>query len=319
MKANSCQSTKPVQKITLALGGGAALGWAHIGVLRACSEDGIEIGGIAGTSIGALVGAAYLAGKLDELEELARSTNLLRILSFIDFQLHGKGLLGGGTVVRELNKYLGGYSIEDLALPYAAVAADLIEGEEVVFTKGPLVDAIRASISIPGVFTPMQCAGRCLVDGGMVNPLPVSVARTIASYPVVAIDITGDYRGQAQSLGIKKRNETELLPAPAAQGDHGADIVTSIARRFFNRNSDAPNLIATLTASFALHVRHMTRAQLTVTPPDVHIVPKIGHISMMEFDRADELIAAGHKAIIERIDDVRSIAPAEGAPGNDGR
>ena len=289
-------------RVTLALGGGAALGWAHIGVLRAFSDFGFQIGAVAGTSIGALVGGTYLAGHLDALEEIARSASILKILSFLDLQLHGRGLLDGDSVVRELNKFMSGVRIEELPLPYAAVAADLIAGEQVVFREGLLVEAIRASISIPGVFTPLQLGGQFLVDGGMVNPLPVSVARVLSNDPVVAIDITGDYQGQTASLRAKPGGASDNQGEPAYQAFIPKALASSIAGRFFNRNSDAvgadaPNLVATMAASFALHVRHMTRAQLGVAPADVRIIPSIGHISMMDFNRAGELIDAGYAAI----------------------
>lgn len=301
-------STGNQNKITLALGGGVALGWAHIGVLKALEKAGIEIAAIAGTSIGALVGGAYLAGHLTDLEEFARSTNKLKILQFLDLQIHGQGLLGGETVVKELNKYLGGLSIEDLSAPYAAIAADLIKGKEIVSLKGPLVDAIRASISLPGLFTPVQQGGQFLVDGGMVNPLPVSAARKLSSCPVVAIDVTGDYFGRAESLGIKPWDKTNLLPAKSVGANRTFSMFSTLSNRLFKRKSDGPNLIATATASYALLVREMTQAQLKVSPADLHIVPKIGHVSMIEFDRADELIEAGEMIIEEKLTQIRSIS-----------
>ena len=159
------------------------------------------------------------------------------------------------------------------------------------------MDAIRASISLPGIFTPMRVDGQFLVDGGMVNPLPVSVARTLNNDPVVAIDITGDYQGQTRALGIKVLDGDVKKSIPSFQDFVPGTLASSIAKRLFQREPEAPNLVATMAASFALHVRHMTRAQLGVTPADVRIIPAIGHISMMDFNRADELIEAGYKAV----------------------
>jgi NTE family protein len=156
--------------VTLALGGGAALGWAHIGVVRLLQERGLPIAGVAGTSIGAVVGAALAAGKLDVLENLARSTNGLTVLRFLDLSFRPGGVLGGRAVEKELTRHFSGLSIEALPTPFASVAADLITGNEVVLRSGSLVEAVRASLAIPGVFTPVMRDGQILADGGLLNP-----------------------------------------------------------------------------------------------------------------------------------------------------
>ena len=162
--------------IALALGGGAARGWAHIGVLRALDEAGIRINMIAGTSIGALVGGCYLAGKLDELEDFARSLTKRRIFGLLDFNLRGSGLLGGMRLTARMQEHLDGLTFADLPRPFVCVAAEIRTGHEIWLSSGSLITAMRASYALPGVFEPVVCNKRVLVDGALVNPVPVSAA-----------------------------------------------------------------------------------------------------------------------------------------------
>src|SRR5690606_12903356 len=163
--------------IALALGGGCARGWAHIGVLRALDEAGIEISMIAGTSIGALVGGCYLAGKLDELEEFARSLTKRRMFGLLDLHIGGNGLFGGMKLAARMQMHLNGTTLADLPTPLVAVPADIRTGHEISHPSGSLITAMRASYALPGVFEPVTCNGRVLVDGALVNPVPVSVCR----------------------------------------------------------------------------------------------------------------------------------------------
>src|SRR5690606_26135531 len=161
-------------KIALALGGGAARGWAHIGVLRALDEEGVDISMVAGTSIGALVGGCYLAGNLHELEAFARSLTMRRIASLLDFTIRGSGLFGGMRLTKRMQEHLENLSIESLDRPFVAVATEVNTGHEVWINDGALITAIRASYALPGIFEPIKCNNRTLVDGALVNPVPVS-------------------------------------------------------------------------------------------------------------------------------------------------
>ena len=165
--------------IGLALGGGGARGWAHIGVMRTLGRAGIVPDIICGTSVGALVGGVHLAGKLDALEAWARSLHRLRIMSYLDFRVSG-GMIGGQRLRAVMREHLGAVSIEELPAPFTCVATDLVTGHEVWLNRGDLVDMLRASFSLPGLFSPVQVEGRWLVDGALVNPLPVSVCRAMA-------------------------------------------------------------------------------------------------------------------------------------------
>ncbi|WP_022720210.1 patatin-like phospholipase family protein, partial [Rhodopseudomonas sp. B29] len=162
---------KPV--IGLALGGGAARGFAHIGILRTLIANGIVPDVVAGTSIGAVVGGAYVAGHLDTLEDWARSLKPRNILGYLDVRLNGSGLIGGGKLAAQLEATLGQITIQDLTQKFASVATEVRTGHEIWLTHGRIVDAVRASYALPGIFSPVLIGDRWLVDGALVNPVPV--------------------------------------------------------------------------------------------------------------------------------------------------
>jgi NTE family protein len=181
--------------IGLALGGGVARGWAHIGAIRALIEAGIRPDIIAGTSIGAVVGGAYLAGKLDILEKWARSLNRRKMMSYMDVRWGGSGFMRGERLARVLNHYMGDVRIEEFDRKYAAVTCDLRTGYEVWLQQGPIVPAMRASYALPGAFEPVKVDGRFMIDGALVNPVPVSACRALGAHMVIAISLNGDAFG----------------------------------------------------------------------------------------------------------------------------
>ena len=166
-------------KVGLALGSGSARGWAHIGVIDALLKENIPIDYIAGTSIGAFVGAFYAVGEFDYLKEFAQKLDWKEVISFFDVRFPSKGFLDGSRINELISKQMQNKNIEETLIPFITVATNLETGKEVLFTKGNIVDAVRASISIPGVFTPVKQNGHYLVDGGVVNPLPVDVVRNM--------------------------------------------------------------------------------------------------------------------------------------------
>jgi NTE family protein len=264
--------------ISLALGGGAALGWAHIGVVRLFQERGLPIAAVSGTSIGAVVGAALAAGKLDVLENLARATNGLTVLRFLDVSLKAGGVLGGKAVEKELTRHFSGLNIEDLPTPFAAVAADLISGSEVVMRTGSLVEAVRASLAIPGVFTPVLRDGQILADGGLINPVPVSTARSLSDAPVVAVNLQGDYPRRAAANGL---NAMATKPA---------------------------NVVKLSKVSFYLLLTALTDLKMALNPADVTITPLVGHMETGQFTKADELIQLGREAAIAAWPQIAALA-----------
>ena len=252
-------------KLSLALGGGAGLGWTHIGVLRAIDESPLEIAAISGTSIGAITGASYAAGKLDYLEETARSANYRTIIRFLDPHFKRGAFVGGKAIERELEEQLGDLTFEQLSLPVAVVAADLRTGDTIVMKSGKLVPAVRASMSLPGIFMPVEHEGRLLVDGGAALPVPVSPARQLAPGALcLSVNLQDDFLGRAKLAGIMSESGKE------------------------------PNSIAIVKASLGLSLRNLGRYSLALDPPDFALSPPIGHIDMQNFMHADELIEIGY-------------------------
>jgi NTE family protein len=279
---------KPARKtgIALALGGGCARGWAHIGVLRALDEAGIEISMIAGTSIGALVGGCYLAGKLDELEEFARSLTKRRIFGLLDINLRGNGLFGGMRLDARLREHLAGVRFEDLPKPFVSVASEIRTGHEIWLSNGSLITAMRASYALPGVFEPVNCNGRMLVDGALVNPVPVSVCRAQEQPIVIAVNLSSDNFGRA---AVIRHSAGDLL----VEHDVPAE----------RRHEDAAHakesrlgITGVMVEAFNIIQDRISRARLAGDPPDLSIQPKLGHIGMAEFHRADEAIRFGYEA-----------------------
>ena len=283
---------KPPKKsgISLALGGGCARGWAHIGVLRALDEAGIEVSMIAGTSIGALVGGCYLAGKLDELEEFARSLTRRRIFGLLDLNLRGSGLFGGMKLDARLREHIGGVRFEDLPKPFVCVASEISTGHEIWLSSGSLITAMRASYALPGVFEPVACNGRVLVDGALVNPVPVSVCRAHEQPVVAAVNLNYDSFGRA---AVIRHSAGELF----IERDAAAPLSDEEGRARESRLG----ITGVMVEAFNIIQDRISRARLAGDPPDLSLQPKLGHIGMTEFHRADESIQLGYEATMAQI------------------
>ena len=292
--------TKP--RIGLALGGGVARGWAHIGVLRALKRYGIEPDIVCGSSVGALVGGVALAGKLDALEDWARGLNRLKIAGYLDLRLRqGGGLIGGDRLVAEMRRYLGGTRIEELPIPFTATATDLVTGHEVWLQKGDLVDALRASFSLPGVFPPVPVDGRWLVDGALVNPVPVSCCRALGAQMIIAVNLSADILGKARKPGaaIPTAAGFDLLKLIEENAPETPRLSSmgALARRIFRRDYEGPSVFGVMVSSLSIITDRITRSRLAGEPPDVHIAPRLGQIGLLEFDRADDCIREGELAV----------------------
>ena len=287
--------------VALALGGGAARGWSHIGVLRALDEAGVHVKMIAGTSIGALVGGCYLAGKLDELEEFATSLTPRRIFSFLDFSFRGAGLIQGYRLAERMEEHLGGIAIESLDRPLVCVACEISTGHEIWLRRGPLIDAVRASYALPGIFEPVQIGKRVLVDGALVNPVPVSVCRAFEAEAAVAVNLSSDIYGR----GTVVQNVT----VEAAEGDETAAIASrGIGNPALVRLSKALGVTGVMVEAFNIIQDRIARSRLAGDPPDLSILPKVGVVGLAEFHRADEVIQAGYEATMAKIDRLADLA-----------
>jgi NTE family protein len=300
-------SSVPRPLIGLALGAGVARGWAHIGVLRALAAHGIVPDIVAGCSIGALVGGVHLAGRLDELENWARRLSRMRIVGYLDLRVRAGGLIGGHRLVAELRRHLGPLTIESFETPFAAIATDLVSGHEVWLRKGDLVDAVRASFSLPGVFAPVQIGHRWLVDGALVNPIPVSACRALGADVVIAVNLNADIIGKAR----KHRNDVPVGEVPdlftllEGESPRKPSRFDALSRRVFQRNYDGPSLFGVMVSSLGIIQDRISRSRMAGEPPDVHVAPRLGHIGLLEFDRAAEAIAEGEASLLRALPDLQ--------------
>jgi len=302
------------KKIGLVLGSGSARGWAHIGVISALAELGIRVEYVAGTSMGALVGAVHASGGIDALKEFALQLDWRRIVYFLDVVFPKSGLIDGKTVADFIRSQVKETRIEDLPLPFRAVSTDLTTGREMVIREGDIIEAVRASISIPGIFTPVQAADAVLVDGGLVNPVPVSVARSMGADFVIAVDLS---RGK---LGERRPRETTTLPSGGivAGAAVGSVIAEKLLRAFNQRvgafdfrgltqarqwleKDPAPNIFEVLIASINIMETQIAAIKLQADPPDILIRPNLGHIKFLEFNRAREAIQEGYRETLKQI------------------
>lgn len=282
-------------RIGLALGGGSARGWAHIGVIRALEELGVHADVIAGTSIGALVGAAHAGGQLDAFERWVRGLTRKDVFSLMDFQLGG-GMLKGTRLMEFFRSHFHDSRIEELDLPFAATATVLQTGAEVWLRSGSTVDAVRASIALPALFTPVHHEGRWLVDGGLVNPVPVSLARAMEADVVIAVDLAADLVGRtlrtppnAEPMAAG-RDWLRWLQASVAYAAPGAPAAAQAA---------LPSLLSVVTASIEIMQVRITRSRMAGDPPDALIRPRAAHIGVMDFHHAADAIDAGRRAVEE--------------------
>lgn len=294
----------------LVLGSGGARGWAHLGVIRALRARGVHIDAIVGTSMGALVGGAMASGYEEALYEAARRLDWRQLIYyFLEWSMPRAGLIDGTRVKQFVSRYVQFAEVQDLSCVFRAVATDVRTGQEVVLDRGPLIDAIRASISIPGMFTPVPREGRLLVDGGLVNPVPVSVARTLGCDRVIAVDINHFRLESAEARPVEP--PVEPLPAEAPPGNGFERLMASWQKRFGygaaagRRKKDGGSkarLLDVLGNSIRIMEAQITESRLALAPADLLIRPELFHFSFMDFHRAEEAVQAGYRATLEALE-----------------
>jgi NTE family protein len=327
-RENVVESAEPRRppKIAIVLGAGAARGWAHIGLLKELTAMGLSPAIVVGASIGAVVGGCYAAGHLDELEAFSRSLTKRSVLGLMDVSFAGGGLIGGTRLRGRLDQVFAGVNIEDLPVRFASVATELGSGNEIWMTRGPLVEAMRASYALPGVFEPVRWGGRWLIDGAIVNPVPVSLARALGADKVIAVNIVSDMLGRGTTLrdpdAVEEVAQKTLEQAIAEKAETGViggmlgmrGSAAWLRRPFMRAQSGAPGIAAVMVDAFNITQDRVTRSRLAGDPPDVLITARLGKIGLFEFHRADELIALGREAARRAVDDLRehvSLATAQ--------
>jgi NTE family protein len=303
--------------IGLALGGGAARGFAHIGILRTLIAHGIVPNVVVGTSIGAVVGGAFAAGHLDTLEEWARSLQLRNVLGYLDVRLNGSGLIGGEKLAAQLEASIGRTAIEELPLKFATVATEVRTGHEIWLTHGRVVDAMRASYALPGIFQPVLIGDRWLVDGALVNPVPVSVARALGAEIVIAANLSSDFFTQSTTIhayGAAAVMAQAAEPTPPKRGFGKFFSPERTVKREFFGSGGRPGISAVMVDAFNIMQDRITRARLAGDPPDLLITPRVGQIGWFDFHRANDLIDVGartaERAIASIQEAIHVLAPA---------
>ncbi|MEE8295610.1 MAG: patatin-like phospholipase family protein [Sphingomonadales bacterium] len=289
-------------KIGLALGSGVARGWAHIGVMKALKAKGIVPDVVVGTSIGAVVGAAHVTDSMDNLENWALSLSKVNFFRFLNFKLRGAGLFGGKKLHELMVKSFGNTDIENLKTPFMAIGCELMTGHEIWLKDGPLIDAVQASFALPGVFEPVCHQGRWLVDGALVNPIPVSACRALGAELVIAVNLSEDIYGRARAEreGIVGTGQygvfTDFMKADTFTRN---PISQTFMRKLLATKEDSPSIFANMVASLNIVQNRLSRSRLAGDPPDIMISPRAGHIGLMEFHRSEELIEIGELAFMD--------------------
>ncbi|MFA7632870.1 MAG: patatin-like phospholipase RssA [Thiohalomonadaceae bacterium] len=311
--------TLTTKKLGLALGSGSARGWAHIGILRGLREAGIKPDIICGTSIGALVGAAYASGHLQPLEQWVRNLSFWDVVRLLDIKMQG-GLIEGTALMESFHDKIKDTNIEQLEPSFAAVATDLVTGQEIWLQQGSLLLAVRAAIALPGLFSPIRIDGHWLVDGGLVNPVPVSVCRAMGADLVIAVDLNSGIIGRHLKPSARLE-QTTSEPATERRDLFNQllqQLNSSLRQRAINawrseRDSESspPGMFEVLASSINIMQDRITRSRMADEPPHCLLSPKLGHLGLLEFDRANEAIAEGEACIKRQLPQIEKILTAK--------
>lgn len=311
-------------RLGFALGSGSARGWAHIGILRALAERGLVPDVIAGASVGALVGAARAAGRLDELEQWVCTLTQRDVWRLVDTTFRGGGVMTGNRLMEAITARIGDAPIETLAVRFGAVATDLYTGEEVWLREGPYMTAVRASSGMPGLFAPTWHADRWLIDGGVVNPVPVSMCRALGADIVIAVDLSRSVTHVAKRAlerisaaadnGIGA-NSTLHVAAETAASDEGiailkkwSGLVDGLVESFRSKRTE-PGLLEVMGGSVNIMQDRITRSRLAIDPADLVLRPDLADFQLMDFHRAREAIDLGRQHVAdvaERLEPIRA-------------
>jgi len=304
---------KPAPTVGVALGSGSARGFAHIGVLKALCEMNIFPQVISGSSVGAFVGGAYISGNLSNLEELVCQLNWKDVLSFFDFSFSGGGIIMGERFSKFLAKYLGEKNIQDFDVKFCAVSTELSTGREVWFQKGLLHDAVRASMSLPGLFTPVRINNQTLADGGIVNPVPVSTCRAMGADVIIGVNLNTDVVGKHFS-----EKQPKTIPIKLFDSFESEESTNPFKQRFMKTlkqnmsnvlpiwndttKSKIPNIFDILASAINIMQDRITRSRMAIDPPDILIEPHLSHVGWIEYYRASDCIQEGYDAVFKNKD-----------------
>ena len=296
-----------MSRIGLALGSGASRGWSHIGVIKALLAEGVEPHVVCGTSVGAMIGGSFVAGNLEKLEEWVLGSSRSDVLRFFDIKLTQSGFVDTDRLTWFLNSYVASENqrIEDMPIKYAAVSTDLDTGREVWFTHGGVADAVRASMAMPGLFPAVQNDERWLVDGGLVNPVPVSVCHALGAEAVIAVNLNAGIVGKRDDANqeVASLEDKGVLSNIKQQAKEYSDSIFPSR----DKKNEAPGLFHAIGNSINIFQDRITRSRLAGDPADVVLSPKVSHIGMLEFHRAAEAIEAGELCVRRALAEIHAL------------
>ena len=321
------------KKVGLVLGSGSSRGWAHIGAIEALEESKVPIDFIVGCSVGSYVGALYASGSLDSLKDFVLRMNGKKVFSYFDVVFPRSGLLDGTRKVKELfSMHTSVESFEELDLPVSMVATDLKRGSKVVLATGDIMKALQATMSIPGLFAPVRIGSRWLVDGGLIDPVPVGVAKAMVADIVIAVDLNSglisrrivrDHAQMAEekltAASLSENGEVEITSAE--EPEYKLELLKKLSEYYdnaeasfrtkinelFRKEEELPDIIDTVMTSINIMQERITRVNLAVEPPDILIQPRLGDLKMMDFDRVNHAIEEGYLGVMERMDDIKAL------------
>ncbi len=308
--------------IGLVLGCGSSRGWAHIGAIEALEEAHIPIDFIVGCSVGAYVGAIYASGGIQSLKEFVLKMDGKKIFSYFDIVLPRSGILNGTKRLRELfSIHTEVKDFSELKIPVMVVATDLETGKKVVLKSGDILESLRASMSMPGLFAPANVNNRWLVDGGLVDPVPVSVARAMGADIVIAVDLSSGTFSKKK----RKKQKMQSEKTPVKQASHKNELIQKLSAYYetaefsfkskindlFKKEAFTPDIIETVTTSINIMQDRIARINHAVTPPDILIRPHLGELKMLDFDQVEHTIEEGYAKAKAKIDDIRIMFDSE--------
>ncbi|HEY9544862.1 MAG TPA: patatin-like phospholipase RssA, partial [Solimonas sp.] len=299
--------------VGLALGSGSARGWSHIGIILELEALGVRPQVVAGTSVGALVGAVYVAGQLNEFAEWVGKLTMRDVFGLMDFTLTG-GFVKGERLFGFFNEHHNNPDIEALEQRFVSVATEMQSGREIWITRGPVWAAARASCAMPGLFTPVKHEDRWMLDGGLVNPVPVSACRALGADVVIAVNLNAQLVGSHMSSA--SRDEAQRAAAADAKQDDGRN------RSFWNKvvnylqssNSDTPSFFDSVASSINIMQDRLTRSRMAGDPPEITLIPRLDDFALMDFHRAGEAIEEGRRLVRLYEKDIRAWTGIAGAP-----
>ena len=290
-------------RIGLALGSGSARGWAHIGVIQALQEQGIEPDIVCGCSIGALVGACYCNNQLDSLQNWASKLGFWDVVKLLDVRMAG-GLIEGDSLMAAFEDKLQDTRIEKLHKTFACVATDLHSGREIWLQQGSVRQAVRASIAMPGLFSPVRHEGRWLLDGGLTNPVPVSLCRAMGADIIIAVNLNSDIIGrhlkQGKTSAAPKNKRDQDVLDQLLDKLNGGLMETRLgawANKKLRNREDGPGMFDVVASAINIMQDRITKSRMAGDPADVFLTPRLGQLGLLEFDRAEEAMAEGRDSV----------------------